>query len=288
MGSAWIEHPPASSWKAPGRALSTLRSRSPGSGLGGSSVAAVLVLLLATAAAAVGVGIVLYTQLRLAESAGARATARSSELEAEARGLGTKLEDAERRERRLAASVDDLSARQRARDALLAERAATLDVLQTLLLPLARSGDATLREQPDALEVYLTERALFIPETSRLSTPGARLLRHIGDGLADTRFRVEVTGRAPSLLTGSLEEGAERARLAAERAAWVATFLVRRGGVPEDRVVAGVYGALGLGRRPAEPPGVRRSAIGLRLLSVPPADAERTARAPSPTRPSRP
>lgn len=239
-----------------------------GSRVGASSVLGVLVFLLATAGAAVGVGIFLFVQLRVAEAAGARASARTAELESEARALGTKLENVEARERKLAHTVDELSAKQRARDAVVAERAALLDVLQTLLLPLTRSGDATLREQPDALEVFLTERALFLPETSRLSPPGARLLRRIGDGLLDTRFRVEVTGRAPSLLTGTLEEGAELARLAAERAAWVGGFLVLRGGLPEDRVSAGVYGAVGLTRRPPEPPAVRRSAIGLRLLPI--------------------
>jgi flagellar motor protein MotB len=297
VGSAWIEQQPTG-WKAPGpplpgfdaprrpvsarRAAAAMRATPR---LGGSGVLPVLVFLLATAGAAVGVGIVLFTQLRIAEAASARAAARTAELEGEARVLSTKLENVEGRERKLARSVDELTAQQRARDAGLAERAAVLDVLQTLLLPLVRSGDAFLREQPDALEVFLTERTLFLADSSRLSPAGARLLRRMGDGLLDSRFRVEVTGRAPSLLTGSLEEGAERARLAAERAAWVGGFLVLRGGLPEDRVSAGVYGAVGLGRRPPEPPAVRRSSVALRLLPLPP-EAERAGRRPSaPPRP---
>jgi len=289
----WVQPQPTGSWKPAERPLPTFDARRrpvsakraaaamrSGSRLGTPSVLGVLVFLLATAGAAVGVGIFLFVQLRVAEAASERSAARTAELESEARALGTKLENVEARERKLARSVDELTAKQRARDTVVAERAALLDVLQTLLLALTRSGDATLRDQPDALEVFLTERALFLPDTSRLSTPGARLLRRIGDGLQETRFRVEVIGRAPSLLTGTLEEGAELARLAAERAAWVGGFLVLRGGLPEDRVSAGVYGALGLGRRPPEPPAIRRSAVGLRFLPLP-GEPERAGRTPS-------
>jgi flagellar motor protein MotB len=225
----------------------------------------VVALLLATAAAGGAMGVLLYTQLREAEAAGVRAAARNAELEASAQELAAKVEGLERREQGLTQTVDELGSKQRIRDAAVAERTATFDGLTSQLQPLLKRGDALLQDAPDALEVHLTERALFAAGTARLSASGARLLRQLGAGLTDTHWRVEVTGRGPSLLTGPLPLLAERARLAAERAARVSTFLVRRVGLSEERVSASVYGPVR--RRPGEASAVRRSSIELRLLA---------------------
>jgi hypothetical protein len=233
---------------------------------------AVLALLLATAGAFGAMAVFLYGQLREAESAGARAAARSAEFEHSAIVLGAKVEGLELRERGLTQLLDEFGSRQRARDAVVAERSSTSDALGTVLQPLLKRGDALLQEQSDALEVHLTERALFVAGTARLSQAGARLLRQVGSGLTDSQWRIEVAGRGPSLLTGPLEAGAEKARLAAERAACVATYLIHRVGLREERVSAAVYGPVR--RRPGEPSAIRRSSIELRLFA-PMADFDR-------------
>ncbi len=158
------------------------------------------------------------------------------------------------------------------RDAAAAERSSAFEALGTVLQHLVKRGDAFLQEQPDALDVHLTERALFLSGTARLSVGGARLLRQLGSGLTDSPWRVEVAGRGPSLLIGPLEAAAERARLAAERAASVSAHLIRRVGLREERVSAAVYGPVR--RRAGEPPALRRSSIELHLVA-PAADFER-------------
>jgi flagellar motor protein MotB len=225
----------------------------------------VLALLLVTASACGAMVVFLYSQLRQAEAAGARARARSAELEHSALALGAKVEGLERREQGLTQLLDDLGSRQRTRDAAAAERNSAYEVLGTLLQPLLKRGDASLREEPDALDVHLTERALFVTGTTRLSLRGARLLRQLAGGLVDSQWRVDVVGRGPSLLNGPLEPAAERARLAAARAAGVSAYLVRHVGLPEERVSAAVYGPVR--RRPRQASAVLRSAIELRLLA---------------------
>jgi flagellar motor protein MotB len=229
-------------------------------------------ILLCTAGVGLAMGIFFYVQLREAETAGARVAARNAQLEQSAQALDAKVQTLEHREEGLSQLLDELGSKQRVHEAAMAERAATLDALGAVLQPLLKRGDAFLREEPDALEVHLAERALFAVGTSRISPSGVRLLRQLGDGLTDTHWRVEVTGRGPSLLTGSLEEGAARARFAAERAARVSSFLVRRIGLADERVSASVYGPVR--RRPGEPAAVRRSCIALRLLA-PLADFDR-------------
>lgn len=235
---------------------------------------AALALLLVTGAACGGMVVFLYLQLREAEAASVRARARSAELENTTLALGAKVEGLERREQGLTQLLDDLGSRQRLRDAAAAERTNTFDALGTLLQPLSKRGDASLREQPDALDLHLTERALFLVGTARLSWNGARLLRRLTTGLLDGPWRVDVVGRGPSLLSGPLEAAAEQARLAAARAASVSTYLIRRVGLPEERVSAVVYGPVR--RRPGEPPAVRRSSIELRFL-LPEVDVDRPA-----------
>lgn len=237
---------------------------------------ATLALLLVTGAACGAMVVFLYLQLREAEAASARARARSAELEHTAVALEAKVEGMERREQGLTQLLDELGGRQRLRDAATAERSNTFDALGALLQPLSKRGDAFLREQPDALDVHLTERALFLVGTARLSWSGARLLRQLATGLLDGPWRVDVVGRGPSLLSGPLEAAAEQARQAAARAACVSTYLVRRVGLPEERVSAAVYGPVR--RRPGEPPAVRRSSIELRLV-LPLVDVDRPAAA---------
>lgn len=224
-----------------------------------------LALLLATAVACGATVAFLYSQLREAESASARTAARNVELEHSAQALGTRVEGLERREQGLTQLLDEVGSRQRARDAAVAERSSTFDALGVVLEPLVKHGDAFLKEEADAVDVHLTERALFLSGTARLSASGARLLRQLGVGLLDNQWRVEVAGRGPSLLVGPLAAAAEKARLAAERAAAVSAYLVRRVGLREERVTASVYGPLR--RRPGEPAAVRRSSIELHLLT---------------------
>jgi hypothetical protein len=224
-------------------------------------------LLLGTAAAALAMGVFLYSQLRTAEAAAAREAARNAELEGTAQELGEKVEGLERREKGLTQLLDELDRKQHVRDAALAERAATVDVLQSVFQPFLKRGDALLQEAPDALELHLAEAVLFVPGTSRLTALGARLLVQMGDGLTDTRLRVDVLGRGPSFLTGPLEEAAEQALLAAERAARVGAFLVGYAGLSKERVSSGVYGSVR--RRPSEPSAVRRSSLGLRFIAPP-------------------
>jgi flagellar motor protein MotB len=235
-----------------------------------------LVLLLVTASACGAMVVFLYTQLREAEAAGARARARSAELEHSAQALGAKVEGLERREQGLTQLLDDLGSRQRTRDAAAAERTSTYEALGTLLQPLLKRGDASLREEPDAVDVHLTERALFVTGTPRLTLNGARLLRQMASGLVDSPWRVDVLGRGPSLLSGPLEVAAERARLAAARAAVVSGYLVRHVGLPAERVSAAVYGPVR--RRPSQPSVALRSAIELHLLA-PVVDVDRPAAA---------
>jgi flagellar motor protein MotB len=237
-------------------------------------VVVLLALLLATAVACGATVAFLYSQLREAESASARTAARNVELEHSAQALGTRVEGLERREQGLTQLLDEVGSRQRARDAAVAERSSTFDALGVVLEPLVKHGDAFLKEEADAVDVHLTERALFLSGTARLSASGARLLRQLGVGLLDNQWRVEVAGRGPSLLVGPLAAAAEKARLAAERAAAVSTYLVHRVGLREERVSASVYGPLR--RRPGEPAAVRRSSIGLHLLA-PVADFDRPA-----------
>ncbi len=228
--------------------------------------------LVATAVACGAMVVFLYGQLREAQSAGALAAARSVEFEHSAIALDAKVQSMERREQGLTQLLDELGSRQRARDAAAAERSSTLEALGTVLQSLVKRGDAFLREEPDALDVHLTERALFLSGTARLSASGARLLRQLGSGLSDSQWRIDVAGRGPSLLTGPLQAAAERARLAAERAASVSAYLIRRVGLRDERVSAAVYGPVR--RRPGEPAAVRRSSIELRLLA-PVADFDR-------------
>jgi hypothetical protein len=230
-----------------------------------SGLLATLVALLVAASAAGALVVFLYFQLREAEAAGARARARSAELEHSTLALRAKVEGLERRELGLTQLLDELGSRQRARDAAAAERSSTFDVLATLLQPLLNRGDAALREEPDGLDVHLTERALFLTGTARLSFNGARLLRQLTSGLVDSQWRLDVVGRGPSLLSGPLEVAAERARLAAARAACVSAYLVRRVGLPKERVAAAVYGPVR--RRPNEPAAILRSSIELHLLA---------------------
>ena len=225
---------------------------------------AALVLLLLSVSACGGMLVFLYLQLREAEAAGARARARSAELEHTAVALGAKVDGLEKREQGLTQLLDDLGSRQRLRDAAATERTNAFETLRTVLQPLSKRGDASLREQPDALDIHLTERALFLSGTARLSWTGARLLRQLSTGLTDSQWRVDVIGRGPSLLTGPLEAAAQQARLAAARASGVSTYLIRRVGVSEERVSAAVYGPVR--RRPGEPPAALRSSIELRLL----------------------
>jgi flagellar motor protein MotB len=226
---------------------------------------ATLLLLLVTASATGALLVFLYVELREAEAAGVRARARSAELEHSTVALGAKVEGLERREQGLTQLLDELGSRQRTRDAAAAERSSTFDLLGTLLQPLMKKGDASLREETDALDVHLTERALFLAGTARLSFNGARLLRQLTSGLVDSQWRVDVVGRGPSLLSGPLEVAAERARLAAARAASVSSYLVRRVGLPEERVSAAVYGPVR--RRPSEARAVVRSSIELHLVA---------------------
>jgi hypothetical protein len=232
----------------------------------------VLGLLLATAVGCGGLVFFLYRELREAESVSARTALRNEELLHSTQALGAKVEGLERREQGLTQLLDDLGSRQRARDAAAQERASTFDALSAVLAPLVKRGDGFLKEEPDAVDVHLTERALFVPGTARLSTTGARLLRQLSSGLPGSQWRVEVAGRGPSLLVGPLEVAAERARLAAERAAAVSTYLIRRVGLREERVSAAVYGPLRA--RPGEPSAVRRSSVEVRLLA-PVADFDR-------------
>lgn len=237
-----------------------------------TGVLVTLALLVATAVACGAMVVFLYGQLREAQAAGARAAARNAELEHSAVALGAKVQGLEKREEGLTQLLDDLGSRQRARDAAVAERSATFDALGALLQPLVKRGDAFLHEEPDAVGVHLTERALFLSGTAWLSASGARLLRQLGSGLKESQWRVEVAGRGPSLLVGPLGVAAERARLAAERAGCVASYLIRKVGLREERVSASVYGPVR--RRPGEAPAVRRSSIELHLLA-PPADFDR-------------
>jgi hypothetical protein len=225
----------------------------------------VLALLLTTAVGCGATVFFLYGQLKEAESVSARAAARNSELEHSALALGAKVEGLERREQGLTQLLDEAGSRQRVRDAAAAERSATYDALGAVLQPLVKRGDAFLKEEAQAVDVHLTERALFLAGTARLSTGGARLLRQLGGGMVDSQWRIEVAGRGPSLLVGPLAAAAERARLAAERAACVAAYLIRRMGLAEERVSAAVYGPVR--RRPGEPSAVRRSSIELHLLA---------------------
>ena len=214
----------------------------------------------------------LYFQLREAEAQASRARARSVELEHATLALGAKVEGLERREQSLTQLLDELGSRQRARDAAAAERSSTFDALATLLQPLQKKGAAALREEPDALDVHLTERALFLTGTARLSFNGARLLRQLtgeprGQPVAGGRHRP-----GPVLVERASGVAAQRARLAAARAACVSAYLVRRVGLPEERVTAAVYGPVR--RRPNEAAAVLRSSIELHLLA-PPVDVER-------------
>jgi flagellar motor protein MotB len=231
-----------------------------------------LALLLATALGCGATVAFLYSQLRESEAVSARTAARNAELEHSATALGTKVEGLERRQQGLTQLLDEVGSRQRARDAVVAERSSTFDALGVVLEPLVKHGEAFLKEEPDGVDVHLTERALFLAGTARLSNAGSRLLRQLGVGLTDTQWRVEVAGRGPSLLVGSLAAAAEKARLAAERAATVSAYLIRRVGLREERVSAALYGPVR--RRPGEPPAVRRSSIELHLLS-PVADFDR-------------
>jgi hypothetical protein len=224
-------------------------------------------LLLGTAGAALGMGFFLYAQLRTAEAAAARVASRNLELERTGQALGEKVEGLERREKGLTQLLDELDRKQHARDAALAERAATVDVLQSVFHPFLKRGDALLQEAPDALELHLAEAVLFVPGTSRLTTGGARMLVQMGDGLTDTRLRVEVLGRGPSFLIGPLADAAEQARLAAERAARVGAFLVGYASLSKERVSSGVYSSVR--RRPNEPSAIRRSSLGLRFVTPP-------------------
>jgi hypothetical protein len=233
---------------------------------------ATLLLLLVAASAGAGLVVFLYFQLREAEAQASRARARSAELEDSTLALGAKVEGLERREQNLTQLLDELGSRQRAREAATAERSSTFDAWVTLLQPLQKRGEAALREEPDALDVHLTERALFLTGTARLSFNGAHLLRQLTGSLVESQWRVDVVGRGPSLLSGPLEVAAQRARLAAARAACVSAYLVRRVGLAEERVTAAVYGPVR--RRPNEAAAVRRSSIELRLLA-PAVDVDR-------------
>ncbi len=245
---------------------------------------ATLSLLLLAASAGAALVVFLFFQLREAEAQASRARARSVELETSTQALGAKVEGLEKREQNLTQLLDELGSRQRARDAAAAERSTTLDVLGTLLQPLLKKGAAALREEPDGLDVHLTERALFLTRTARLSFNGARLLRQLTGGLVDSQWRVEVIGRGPSLLSGRLAVAAERARLAAARAASVSAYLVRQVGVREERVTAAVYGPV---RRPKEAGAVLHSSIELHLVA-PPADLEKPRTATASTAPVQP
>jgi flagellar motor protein MotB len=225
----------------------------------------VLALVLFTAVACGATVVFLYNQLREAESANARAAVRAAELEHSAVALGAKVEGLERREQGLTQLLDEFASRQRARDAVAAEKSSTFEALGVLLHPLVKRGDALLREEPDGLDIQLGERALFVSGTARLSNGGTRLLRQLAGGLNDSQWRVDVVGRGPSLLTGPLEAAAEKARLASERAAIVSAYLVRRVGLPEQRVSAVVMGPVR--RRPGEPSALRRSSIELHMLA---------------------
>jgi hypothetical protein len=143
-------------------------------------VVVLLALLLATAVACGATVAFLYSQLREAESASARTAARNVELEHSAQALGTRVEGLERREQGLTQLLDEVGSRQRARDAAVAERSSTFDALGVVLEPLVKHGDAFLKEEADAVDVHLTERALFLSGTARLSASGARLLRQLG------------------------------------------------------------------------------------------------------------
>jgi flagellar motor protein MotB len=235
-----------------------------------------LVLLLVTASACGATVVFLYSQLREAEAAGARARAHSAELEHSAQALGAKVEGLERREQGLTQLLDDLGSRQRTRDAAAAERTSAYEAMGTLLQPLVKRGDASVREEPEAVDVHLTERALFVTGTPRLTLNGARLLRQMGSGLVDSQWRVDVIGRGPSLLSGPLEVAAERAHLAAARAASVSAYLVRHVGLPDERVSAAVYGPVR--RRPNQTSAALHSAIELHLLA-PVLDVDRPAAA---------
>jgi flagellar motor protein MotB len=237
-----------------------------------SGLLATLVLGLVAASAGGALLVFLFFQLRQAEAQASRARARNAELEHTTLALGTKVEGLEKREQGLTQLLEELGSRQRARDAAAAERSSTFDMLGTQLQPLTKRGDASLREEPDALDVHLTERALFLTGTARLSFNGARLLRRLTAGLVDSQWRVDVVGRGPSLLSGPLEVAAGRAWLAAARAASVWAYLVRRVGLPEERVTAAVYGPVR--RRQSEAAAVLRSSIELRLL-VPEVDVDR-------------
>ena len=239
-------------------------------------------LLLTTAVACAALVVFLYGQLRAAEAAGARAAAHTAELEKSGVALKAKVEGMERREQGLTALVDELSGRQRARDAAAAEKSNTFDAVQAQLQPLLKRGEASVQDEPDAVDVHLTERALFLGNTPWLSLSGARLLRQLGTGLGDGPWRLEVLGRGPSLLSGPLEAAAEHARLAAARAAGVSAYLVKKVGLPAERVSAAVYGPVR--PRPGEPPAVRRSSIELRLVP-PAADVERLGAATASTTP---
>jgi hypothetical protein len=245
-----------------GRAVTGGGRHLPRSGLWGLGA-----LLLGTAGAALAMGFFLYGQLRTAEAAAAVVAARNAELEQTGQALGEKVEGLERREKGLTQLLDELDRKQHARDAALAERAATVDVLQSVFQPFLKRGDALLQEAPDALELHLAEAVLFVPGTSRLTAGGARMLVQMGDGLTDTRLRVEVLGRGPSFLTIPLAEAAEQARLAAERASRVGAFLVGYAGLTKERVSSGVYAPVR--RKPNEPPLVRHSSLGLRFIAPP-------------------
>jgi flagellar motor protein MotB len=222
-------------------------------------------LLVATALACGGLVAFLYSQLRESEAASARAAARSAELERSGQALKTKVEGMERREQGLTALLDELGARQRARDAAAAERSNTFDSVATLVQPLVKRGDASVGEEADGVDVHLSERALFLGSTSLLSLSGARLLRQLGTTLPDGQWRIEVTGRGPSLLVGSLELSAEHARLAAARASVVSAYFIRQVGLRAERVSAAVYGPIR--PRPGEPSPARRSSIEVRLVA---------------------
>jgi flagellar motor protein MotB len=225
---------------------------------------AALALVLLTAFACGAMVVFLFLQLREAEVVAARARAKSAELEHTALALGAKVEGLERREKGLTQLLDEFGSRQRLREAAAAERNSEFEALGALLQPLSKRGDASLRQEPESLDVHLTERALFLSGTARLSWSGARLLRRLGTPLVDSHWRVDVVGRGPSLLSGPLEVAAEQAHLAAARAATVSSYLIRRVGVPEARLSAAVYGPVR--RRAGEAPAVLRSSIELQLL----------------------